>query len=349
MRNHVARIASEKVLLLLIALLFTPIWLPAQSGSGYRRVTAFTIGGDGGWDYATVDPVAKRLYLSHSDHVEVVNIGDGSVVGTVPNTAGVHGVALAPALGRGFTSNGRSNSCSIFDLKTLKVLKEVKTGGKPDAILYDATSGGVFVFNGKSTDVTVINAATGDVMGTIPLEGGPEFAVSDGAGHVFFNVEDKSDVGEIDVRTLKVIHYWKLGKGEEPTGLAIDAAHRRLFVGCHNNLMAVMNADNGNILATLPIGSGVDATAFDPGTGLAFASNGDGTLTVIHEDSADRFTVIDNVATERGARTMALDPITHNLFLPTARFEPAPAATAAEPHPRPKIVSGSFMVLEYAR
>ncbi|MEO5931363.1 MAG: YncE family protein, partial [Candidatus Kapaibacterium sp.] len=219
---------------------------------------------------------------------------------------------------------------------------------KPDAILYDGISGGVFVFNGKSMDVTVINAATGDLMGTIPLDGGPEFAVSDGAGHVFFNVEDKSEVGEIDVRTLKVIHYRKLGKGEEPTGLAIDIAHRRLFVGCHNNLMVVMNADNGNILATLPIGSGVDATTFDPGTGLAFASNGDGTLTVVHEDSADRFTVIDNVATQRGARTMALDPITHHLFLPTARFDPAPV-TATEPHPRPKIVSGSFMVLEYAR
>ncbi|MBS1912240.1 MAG: YncE family protein [Bacteroidetes bacterium] len=328
-------------------LINVPFLLFAQPGSGYRRVNTVTIGGEGGWDYATVDPIAKRLYLSHGDHVEVLSTANDSVVGTVANTAGIHGVALAPALGRGFTSNGRSNSCSIFDLQTLKVLKEVKTGGKPDAILYDGASGDVFVFNGKSTDVTVITAATGDVAGTIPLEGAPEFAVSDGAGHVYFNVEDRSEIGEIDVKALKVRRYWKLGTGEEPTGLAIDPAHRRLFAGCHNKLMVVMNADDGSIVASLPIGAGVDATAFDPATGFAFASNGDGTLTVVHEDSADRFTVIDNVATERGARTMALDPVTHHLYLPTARFEPASGTT--EPHPRPKIVSGSFMVLDYAR
>jgi YVTN family beta-propeller protein len=270
-------------------------------------------------------------------------------VGDIPNTSGVHGIAIAPDVGRGFTSNGRTNTVTIFDLKTLKVLGEAKTGEGPDAIIYDPASHRVFTFNGHSGDSTAIDAATGNVAGTIPLGGRPEYAAADGNGQVYANLEDKSMVVELDSRALTVKNTWPLAPGDSPSGMAIDSEHRRLFVGCHNQMMAVMDADNGHVVATPAIGQGVDANRFDPGTGLAFSSNGDGTLTVVKEDSPDKFTVLENVQTQRGARTMEIDPKTHRVFLVTAEFGPAPAPTADHPRPRPPMVPGSFTLLVFGR
>jgi DNA-binding beta-propeller fold protein YncE len=257
----------------------------------------------------------------------------------------VHGIAVAPELNRGFISAGRANKIKIFDLKTMKVIGEAPTGRNPDAIIYDPASKRVFAFNGGTANATVIDGRTGNVDGTIQLGGRPEFAAADGAGHVFVNLEDKSAVVRIDSQQLIVGEKWALAPCEEPSGMAIDAQHHRLFIGCSNKLMAVMNAENGKVIATLPTGQGVDANGFDPGTGLAFSSNGEGTLTVVHEEKPDKFKVVENVKTQRGARTMALDLKTHNVLLPVADFGPAPEATAEQPRPRPAIMAGSFAIL----
>lgn len=315
------------------------------SSSGYHVTKKITLGGEGGWDYLTVDSDARRIYISRATHVIVVNADTGAVVGDIPNTTGVHGIAIVPKEGKGFTSNGRDSTVTIFDLKTLKVLNRVKVGKNPDAIIYDPASHRVFTFNGAGADATAIDARSGEVVGTIALGGRPEFAVADGKGGVFVNLEDKSSVVAFDSRKLTVTSTWPLAPCEEPSGMAIDRKHRRLFVGCSNKMMAVVDADSGKVLKTLPIGRGVDANGFDPQSELAFSSNGDGTLTVVHEDSPDEFSVVDNVATARGARTMALDEKTHNVFLVTAQFGPPPAPTPDRPRPRPSIVPGTFMLL----
>jgi DNA-binding beta-propeller fold protein YncE len=316
------------------------------AGFGYHVVKRVAVGGEGGWDYLTIDNAARRLYVTRSTRVMVFDADTGAAVGEIPNTAGVHGVALAPDLNRGFTSNGRSSTVSIFDMKSLKTLSEVKTTGEnPDAILYDPASRRVFTFNGRGANATAIDAAAGTVVGTIPLGGKPEFAVSDGKGRIFVNIEDKSVVAVIDAQKLVVEKRWPLAPCEEPSGLAIDREHRRLFVGCHNKMMAVVDGQSGRVVATVGIGEGVDANAFEPATGLAFASCGDGTLTVAHEDSADKLTVVETVQTERGARTMALDEKTHNVFLATAQFGPPPSPTPDQPRPRPVQVPGSFVLL----
>jgi YVTN family beta-propeller protein len=335
---------------LAVCLLLLPFQLGtlnAQTGSskGYHVIKKLTLGGEGGWDYLTVDAQARRLYISRSTHVMVLDADDGKVLGDIPNTAGVHGIALVQEFNKGFTSNGRDSSVTIFDLKTLKVLGQVPVGKNPDAIIYDPTSKRVFTFNGASRDATAINAKDGTVAGTIALDGRPESAVSDEKGNIYVNLEDKNAVAEFDSRKLTVEARWPLAPGEEPTGASLDRKHRRLFVGCANKMLVVINTDNGHVVKTLPIGSGVDATAFDAETGLAFSSNGDGTLTVIHEDSADGFSVAETVPTQRGARTMALDPKTHKIFLVTAEFGPPPAPTAERPRPRPSIVPGSFTLL----
>ena len=336
---------------LLLALAAAPISIvaaaPAQSeAAGYRVVKKIPVGGEGFWDYLIVDNEARRLYVSRGTHVMVLDPDAGTVVGDIPNTEGVHGIALVPEVGRGFTSNGRASTVTIFDLKTLKEIAQVKTTGQnPDAIIYDPASRRVFTLNGRGGNSTAIDAGTGTVAGTIELGGKPEFATADGKGRVYVNLEDKSMVVAVDSQQLKVESRWPLAPCEEPSGMAIDREHRRLFVGCHNQMMAVMDADTGRVLATPAIGQGVDANAFDPETQLAFSSNGDGTLTVVHEDSPDKFTVVGNVQTQRGARTMALDPKTHNIFLVTAEFGPPPAPTAEHPRPRPTIVPGSFVVL----
>ncbi len=313
---------------------------------GYHLARTIPVPGDGFWDYLAVDAAAHRLYVSHGTRVQVVDTEKNAVVGEIPDTPGVHGIAFAPELGRGFTSNGRAGTVTVFDLKTLAVLATVKvTGENPDAIAYEPVTRRVFTFNGRSDNATAIDAATSQVVGTLALGGRPEFAVADGKGRIVVNLEDKSEQVAFDARTLKVEGRWPLSPCEEPSGLAIDRQHGRLFAGCHNGMMAVVDADAGRVIATPPIGDGVDANAFDPGTGLAFASCGDGTLTVVHEDSPKVFTLLGKVATKRGARTMALDEATHRIYLATAQFGPPPSPTPEHPRPRPSILPGSFEIL----
>src|SRR5262249_26710447 len=314
-------------------------WAAAGS-SGYELAKTVPVGGDSGWDYVTVVSANRRVYVSHGTHVVVLDADTQATVGDIPDTPGVHGIAIAGDLGRGFVSNGRGNNVTVFDLKTLKSLGTVNTGTNPDAILYDPASQHVFAFNGRSKDATVIKASDSTVAGTIPLGGKPEFAVADGKGTVYVNIEDTSELAHLDAKTLKVLHRWPLKPCEEPSGLAMDVKTRRIFSGCSNKLMAVVNADSGKVITTIPIGQGVDANGFDPETQLAFSSNGEGTLTVVHEDSADKFTVVENVPTKRYARTMGLDLKTHNIFLPTAEFD-APAAGERRGQMKP----GSFVVL----
>lgn len=303
--------------------------------SGYHLVKSLPVGGEGGWDYLIVDPDGRRLYFSHATKVVVFDADSGAQVGEIPDTQGVHGIALAPDLGRGFTSNGRANTVTVFDLKTLKVVGSVKTGTNPDAILYDVVTKRVFAFNGRSKDATVINAADGSVLGTIAVGGKPEFAVADGKGSVYVNVEDTSEILHIDAQKMTVLHRWPLAPCKEPSGLAMDLKSRRLFAVCDNEMMAVVDADSGKVVATPKTGEGADAAAFDPGTNYAFSSNGEsGTLTVIHEDAPDKYSVVDNVATKKSARTMALDLKTHNIFLPAADMIP-PSAGQKWPSPKP--------------
>ena len=317
----------------------------AAAGPGYRVVATYKVGGDGGWDYLTTDSDARRLYISRGTHVMVLDADSGKSAGDIADTPGVHGIALAPELGKGFTSNGREGTVSVFDIKTLATSNKVKVGENPDAILYDPATKRVFTFNGRSQDSTAIDAASGKVLGTIKLDGKPEFAASDAKGGVWVNIEDKSELVAIDPSKLEVKAKWPLAPCTEPSGLSIDRKNRRLFVGCDNKMMAVVDADSGKVLATPAIGDGVDATAFDNATGLAFASCGEGVLTVVKEESPDKFSVAENVTTQRGARTLALDSQTHNVFVVTAQFGPRPAPTADNPHPRPPILPDSFVVL----
>ena len=312
---------------------------------GYHVTKTYKLGGEGGWDYLLVDSTSRQLYISRGTHVIVVDADSGKLLGDIPDTPGVHGIALAPEFGRGFISNGREGMATIFDLKTLKPITKVKTGDNPDAILYDPASKRVFTFNGRSHDATAIDAATGKVLGTIKLDGKPEFAVSDEKGGVFVNIEDKSELTAIDPVKLEVKASWPLAPCESPSGLAIDRKNHRLFAGCDNKVMAIVDTDSGKVVSTLPIGGGVDATAFDADTGLAFASCGEGTLTVIKEESPGKFSVAENVPTQRGARTMALDSKTHQVFVVTAQFGPAPPPTPEQPRTRPAILPDTFVVL----
>lgn len=317
----------------------------AAAPAGYHVLKTYKLGGEGGWDYLLVDSAARRVYISRGTHVMVVDADTGAIVGDIPDTPGVHGIALVPDLNKGYTSNGRGGSATVFDMKTLKTLGTVKVGQNPDAITYDAVSKRVFTFNGASHDATAIDVKTDTVAGTIPLGGKPETGVADERGHIFVNVEDKSEIVDIDARKLTADAHWALAPCEEPSGLAMDRKHRRLFAGCSNKLMAVVNADTGKVVTTLPIGNGVDANGFDPATDLAFASNGEGTLTVVHEDSPDKFTVSENATTQRGARTMSLDTKTHRVYLVSAEFGPPPPATPERPRPRPSILPGSFTLI----
>jgi DNA-binding beta-propeller fold protein YncE len=319
------------------------------AGPGYHVTKTLPLGGDGGWDYVTVDGAARRLYISRSTHVMVVDIDADKVVGDIPDTPGVHGIALAPELNRGFTSNGKANTATIFDLKTLKILGQVKTGANPDAILYDPACKRVFTFNGRSEDATVFSAQSAEILGTIALGGKPEFASTDGRGKVYVNIEDTSEVVEIDSQRLAVMRRSSIKPCEEPTGMAIDPGHHRVFSGCHSKVMTVFDTETGKVNAFVPIGGGVDGNGFDRETGLAFSSNGDGTLTVVREGSPGKFEVAETVTTQRGSRTMAIDPVTHNLYLPAALFAPPPPATPEVPKPRPAMIKGSFTVLVVGR
>jgi uncharacterized protein (DUF885 family) len=313
----------------------------------YALRKQFTLGGPGGWDYLIADGATGRLFISRSDRVLVVNSADGTLAATIPDTAGVHGIALAPELGQGFTSNGRADTITVFDLASLKPTATIPVNGhNPDAILYDDASRHVYTFNGRSQDISIIDPTEGRVLAVLPAGGKPEFAAADGAGRIFFNIEDTGEIGVIDSLAGKRLATWKLPGCEEPTGLALDRRHARLFSVCGNGILAVTDAESGKPVAQVPIGRGPDAAAFDAERGLVFSSNGaDGTFTVIHEDDPDHYKVQATVATQKSARTMALDAHSHLVYLVAAEFGPAPAPSADQPHPRAPVLDGSFKLL----
>jgi DNA-binding beta-propeller fold protein YncE len=330
-----------------------PAPLPAPTPASYRVARVIPVGGEGRWDLFAIDPRTQRLYVPRSDHVLVVDAASGTVAGEVKGTKGVHGVALVPGLDRGFTSDGQDGAMTVFDLKTLAVLGKVKAGTNPDGILYEPSTNRVLCFNGRSDDVTAVDAACepSKEVATqhLGLGGKPELAVADGRGAVFVNIEDKNEVVRLDARTLSVTARWPLAPGEKPSGIALDPERRRLFCACGNRTMAVLDADSGAVLASPPIGDRVDGAGFDPGTGCAFASNGDGTLSVVRETAPGKFEAVQSLATRAGARTMTVDPVAHRVYLVTAEFGATPAPTAADPRPRPAVVPGSFVILVVER
>ena len=346
--NELARIAG--VGLLLGAAAGATAIAVAEGASAPEKMAVlqeWKLGGEGGWDYLTLDASAQRLFVSRGTHVDVVATDSGKIIGTIPDTSGVHGIALAPDLKRGFTSNGKGDSITVFDLGSLKVIQEIKVPAhNPDAILYEPAGKHVFTFNGKSKDVTVIDAAKLTVVARLPVPDKPEFAADDGAGSIYVNIE--SEPGQmvvIDSRTLKVKATWPLPGCNSPSGLAIDTVAHRLFSVCDDKVMAITDATTGKQIARAAIGDGPDAAAYDPKRKRVLSSNGEGTLTVLKQESADKYTLAETVKTRRGARTMALDPTSGKVYLATADFGPAPAATAEQPHPRPAAVPGSFTVI----
>jgi DNA-binding beta-propeller fold protein YncE len=338
-------------LLACVALIASAVAWHAPLGAAegpYRLLKEIAVGTDGGWDYASVDSGAKRLYVTHGTQVVVIDMEKNTVVGTIAPTLGVHGFAVAADLGKGFASNGRENKAAVVDLKTLQILSSIATGENPDAILYEPAHKEVYAFNGTGKSATVFDAVTGAVKTTIPLPGKPEFAVVDvKAGRIYNNIEDTSAVVVIDTATHKIVNTWPIAPGEEASGLAIDLAHHRLFIGCANSLMVMMDSTSGKVLGSVPIGEGVDANAFDPGTGYAFASSSDGTLTVASVDAAGKFSVVQKLATPQRTRTMTLDPVTHRLYAAAAEYKPGAPAADGKPPARPAMVPGSFKVVVY--
>lgn len=317
--------------------------LAQTSTTGYAVSQKIHLPGNSWWDYLNVDPSTGRLFVSHGNMVLVVNINSGKLIRTIPNTPGVHGIALAPELNKGFISDGGDATVTVFNLKTLAVTGKIKvTGQDPDGILYDPFTQRVMTFNGRTSNVTVIDAKTEKVVGTIPLDGRPEFAVSDGEGHVFDNIESKSEIAEINPKTMKIEREWSIAPGEGPSHLAIDRSNHLLFSVCHNKKMVISDARAGRVVATLPIGRGSDGAAFDPTLKRAFSSNGEGTLTVVQEEGNNHFKVLGNLPTQAGARTITIDTKNHHLYLPTASFKPVPKGE----HRRPKLVRNSFVVLD---
>jgi YVTN family beta-propeller protein len=316
------------------------------SAQNYKLIRRIPVGGEGGWDYLRVDPEAQRIYVARGDHMMIVDEVSGKVLGDLPNTKGIHGTAIADTLGKGYTSNGQAASVTVFDLKTFKPITEIKTtGDNPDSIIYDPTTKRVFTFNGRSSNSTVIDATTDKVVGTVNLGGKPEEPALDGRGNMFVNLEDKSSIMEFDTKTLAVKGTWPLAPCEGPSGLAADTKNHRLFAAC-DKMIAVFNPDTGKVVATPAIGGDPDGDGFDPGTGLLFASVREGLLTVIHQDSPDKYSIVANVNTQFGARTMTLDPKTHHVFTETADFKPAPPATPDNPRPRAQAIPNSFVILE---
>ena len=328
------------------------------SDSGYHLIKKIPIPGDGQWDYISVDDVNRRVYVSHGTEIEVLDADSGAVVGKIPaptvdpsnksTSMGTHGAAIATKLGRGFTSNGQAGSMTIFDLKTLKILGEAKVGDGADGYLYDPATQRAFTFSNHTKDGTAVEGATGKVAGSVDVGGKPEAATADGKGHIFVNIEDKDMVLKIDSKKLTVMERWPTDPCKEPASMAIDPAAGRIFIGCHNKMLAVMDTENGHVVTTLPIGGGTDAAAFDPGTHFVFTSNGDGNITVIKEEGPDKYSVIDTVPTEPGARTMGLDLKTHKLFLSLSDRTPAPPAAPGE-RARGSLVPGTFRVLIVGR
>ena len=315
---------------------------------GFKLIKKTVIGGEGGWDYLSVDDQNRRLYISHSTQAEVLNADTHEKIGVIGDLKGIHGVIAVPEAGRGITTNGRSNSVTVFDLQTLKPIVELPTGKNPDALIYDSFSKRVFVFNHSDVTTTAIDIAGGKVAGTVDVGGTAlEAGVSDGKGTIFVNLEDSHEIVSFDAKTLAIKNKWKIAPGEEPTGLAIDVKNHRLFTVCHNGWMMVLDSDKGTVVAQVAIGKRVDGVVFDPTLRMAISSNGEGTMTVVKEISPTEYKVVETVKTEVGARTIALDAKTHHVFVPTAQYGETPAATAENPNPRPKVVPGTFMVLEY--
>jgi YVTN family beta-propeller protein len=322
----------------------------SDAAEPYHLLKEIPTGGDGGWDLLTIDEAGHRLYVSHATQVVVIDTDKDAVIGEITNTPGVHGIAIAPKLNRAFVSNGRSNTVSVVDLKTLRTISTVATGANPDAMLYEPSQSEVYAFNARGNSATVFAAdSTNKIITTIELGSNPEFAVADPkAGRIYLNLEHSSEVVAIDIKTHQVVNRWPITPGEEATGMGFDAAHQRLFLGCANKMMVMMDATSGKIIASVPIGDGVDANAFDPATQLAFASCREGTVTIAHEDSPDKLNVVQTLPTARGSRTMALDSKTHKIYLPAAEYETpeqAPGATRQ----RPKMIAGSFKILVFGR
>jgi len=333
----------KKILFSLNCIVLIVISLSLSAQSNYKIVNKISLPGDGFWDYISVDEANGKIYVSHSAIVQVVDIKTGKLVGEIPDTKGVHGIAIAPELNKGFTSNGRDSSVTVFNLTTLEVVKKIRiTGQNPDAILYDSFLKRVFTGNGRSASFSVIDAVNDKEIGTIPLDGKPEAIVTDGKGKIFVNIEDKSLINVVDANTLKVISHWPISPGEEPSGLALDNQTHRLFSVCGNKLMVVVDAGTGKVITTLPIGEGCDGAAFDPFYKRAYSSNGEGTMTVVQEENANSFKVLETITTQRSARTIALDRTTHHVYLPCAEFELAPS----ENNHRPAIKPNSFTILD---
>ena len=339
MRTHI---------LMLSTVLFTGATTGLQSQS-YHVTHTYALGGDGGWDYLSLDTVGHRLFVARQDRVMVLDPASGKVQAEIPGLNRAHGIAFDYADGKGFATSGGDSSVVIFDLKTLQVTGRTIAAPDADAVLFDPVTKRIFTFNGDSRSSSVIDAASGKKIGTIDLGGGPEFAVSAGDGKLYVNLEDSSAIDEIDAAAMKVLRRWPLAPCQSPSGLAIDREHHRLFSGCHNQVMAISDAQAGKVVATVPIGQGVDANRFDPGTQLAFASTGDGNITVVHEDGPDKYSVVANVATKRGARTMEVDLASHVVYTVSADFGPPPAPTPERPRPRPSILPGTFALLVLER
>jgi DNA-binding beta-propeller fold protein YncE len=331
-----------------LSLLAGVIVYAAPQAGGYKVIQRMQIGGDGGWDYMLIDPPTHRLFVARGSHFQVVDVTTRKVIADIEiaNSKNSHGIALATDLGKGFTSNGDANTVSVVDLKTLKATSVIDIPGKdPDSIRYDPATKRVFTFNGKSSDSTVIDATSGKVIGTVKLAGKPEEAVLDGSGNMWVNIEDKSSIQEFDTKSYAIKGMWPLAPCDGPSAMAYDSAHKRIFVAC-DKVMVVVNAENGKVVASPPIGGDPDGNGYDPGTGMAFASCRDGFVSVIHQDSADKYTVVGNINTQVGTRTMTLDPTTHRVYTETADFKPAGQPTPDNPRPRPTPIAGSFVILE---
>jgi YVTN family beta-propeller protein len=334
-------------------LLLAGIAFASPPEGGYHLLKKYELGAAPGgkeyWDYITFDASTRRLYISHNTEVKVVDADSGKIIGSISDLKRVHGIALVPDLGRGFISDGGADEAVVFDLQTLKVTGHIKTGGNPDCILYDPASKHIFTMNGKSNDSSVIDPVAGTVLATIPMGGRPEYAVADGKGMIYDNIEDKDEVVALDSRTNTVKAHWPIAPSGGATAMEMDIKHRRLFIGGRNKVLAIMDADSGKVLQTFPIGDGVDTNIYEPETGLLFTATREGTLHIFHEDTSDKFSVVETVKTEFGARNMALDPKTHRLFIDSADFAPAAAPTAEQPKPQPTPVSGTFRLLVYGR
>ena len=320
----------------------------ADAGTEYRALQSIPIGGEGGWDILNIDAAARRLYLSHASKVVVVDLDKNTVAGEIADTPGVHAFLPVPELGRGFSSNGKESKASVVDLKTLQTTAKVDTGESPDAIAYDPKHSEVYIFNHKGNSVTIVDAKGAKVIATVPLGGSPEFAVADpAADRIYCNVEDKNEVVAIDTNRHEVVAHWPLAPGEEPSGIALDAAHHRLFSACNNKMMEMIDTETGKVIASVPIGDHTDGCAFDDASQLAFASCGDGSTTIAREESPDKLTLVQKLQTERGARTIAIDPQTHRIYLPTAQFAPAPSPAPGSSPGRPAIVPNTCKLLVY--